>query len=404
MDSVVNRNLTSNSAPKSNRDVQVTDANTNSAFLKSANTSASVAEAINQANSDIASTENQIAATQNQIQAAQNLGDVATVTSLSANLQKLKNTQTSQVLARDLLTTQYGTLLSQEQAASLAAIAKASASITSSNTGASLISKAGTKTLLYNASGVQEAYFSPKAGFHTEMRSHGNTPRVVDYAQGLWSDSSSRTNKGMIVTAQSVLKAWNSGSNLPSGSSSYDPRNYGFQFMYNPGSVSMGYNTAPNVDPALYTSGQEMFNIAGTSNAQGTVTFEVIINRLADLQYYDPLTKKVKPGIKDKIYPKPPTDAEETDIYNKGTMYDIEYLLKTTMGFTMDSYLRGQKTADMGWMSAVPVELHLGNNLRYLGTMSALSLNHQIFDERMVPLFTVCQITFSRLPDYPAGN
>jgi hypothetical protein len=85
-------------------------------------------------------------------------------------------------------------------------------------------------------------------------------------------------------------------------------------------------------------------------------------------------------------------------------MYDIEYLLRTLMGTTMSSYLRGENTADMGWLPAIPVELHLGKSLRYLGTINNINLNHIIFDERMVPLFTTVDIGFARLPDYPVKS
>jgi hypothetical protein len=95
---------------------------------------------------------------------------------------------------------------------------------------------------------------------------------------------------------------------------------------------------------------------------------------------------------------------EEQDIYNKGTMYDLEFLLRVLMGTTMDSYLRGENTADMGWLPAIPVELHLGKSLRYLGVVNSLNINHMIFNERMVPLFSTVDIAFARLPDYPGGT
>ena len=83
-------------------------------------------------------------------------------------------------------------------------------------------------------------------------------------------------------------------------------------------------------------------------------------------------------------------------------MYDVEFLLRVLMGTTMNSYLRGERTADMGWLPAMPVELHLGKSLRYLGTVNSLNLNHMIFNEKMVPMLTTVDISFARLPDYPA--
>ena len=267
----------------------------------------------------------------------------------------------------------------------------------------------GALPLYYNASAVREAYFSSRSSFQAVTRKNNqitglmqsaNQPSVVAAATDLW--TSSQGSKGMIVTSEQVLKAWNSGSNNPNTADAGDNHNYGFQFQYNPGTVAMTYFTSPNVDVTMMTSGQEMFNLAGVSGSQGSVSFQVIINRIFDMSYYTP-DGVLKPGVEaSAIYSKPPAAGEFKDIYNKGTMYDVEFLLRVLMGTTMSSYLRGERTADMGWLPAMPVELHLGKSLRYLGTVNSLSLNHMIFNERMVPMLTTLDIAFARLPDYPA--
>jgi hypothetical protein len=167
----------------------------------------------------------------------------------------------------------------------------------------------------------------------------------------------------------------------------------------------MSYFTSPNVDVTMMTSGQEMFNLAGVSGSQGSVSFQVVINRIFDMQYYD-TSGSLKQGISGTdVYPIPPRDTGDyADLYNKGTMYDVEYLLRVLMGTTMNSYLRGTNTADMGWLPAIPVELRLGKSLKYLGTVNSVNLNHMIFDSRMVPIFTTMDIAFARLPDYPPAG
>ena len=266
--------------------------------------------------------------------------------------------------------------------------------------------KNATGGLLYNASAVREAYFSRAgddiSGYLGRVQGPNNSPAAVSQAKDLWTSVSAA--KGMIVTSEQVLKAWNTGSNKPQ-SSYWDNHNYGFQFQYNPGTVSMSYYTSPNVDVTMMTSGTEMFNLAGVSGSQGSIGFQVVINRIFDMQYYD-ANGALKGGYNGgDLYPVPPTTVEDyRDLYEKGTMYDVEYLLRVLMGTTMDSYLRGQKTADMGWLPAIPVELHLGKSLRYLGTINSINLNHIIFDSRMVPLFTMMDIQFVRLPDYPPAN
>ena len=271
--------------------------------------------------------------------------------------------------------------------------------------------RSGSLPLYYNASAVREAYFSSRASFQAVAQKNNkirglmqsaNQPSVVSAATDLW--TSSQGSKGMIVTSEQVLKAWNSGSNNPNTADAEDNHNYGFQFQYNPGTVAMSYFTSPNVDVTLMTSGQEMFNLSGVSGSQGSISFQIIINRIFDMSYYTQFGT-LKPGIDaNAIYSKPPAPDEFADVYNKGTMYDIEFLLRVLMGTTMSSYLRGERTADMGWLPAIPVELHLGKSLRYLGTINSISLNHMIFNERMVPMLTTVDIAFARLPDYPASG
>lgn len=257
----------------------------------------------------------------------------------------------------------------------------------------------GTSALQYNASTVRESYFSSTPSFTKEMRFNSNSPAAVGAATDLWNTVNG--SKGMIVTSAATVKAWNSGSQQTTSAQIGDNHNYGFQFMYNPGTVSMNYFTSPNIDVTMMTSGQDLFNLSGVSGSQGSVSFQIVINRIFDMQYFD--SYGVKRQGAEQAYSKPPRNMQEwQDLYNKGTMYDVEYLLRTLMGTTMSSYLRGQNTADMGWLPAMPVELHLGKSLRYLGTVNSFSLNHSIFDERMVPLFTTCDIQFARLPDYPA--
>jgi hypothetical protein len=261
------------------------------------------------------------------------------------------------------------------------------------------INKSTFTPLQYNASSVKETYFSTRTDFVNKLMKSNNQPTVVRSAGDLW--TSVLGSKGMIVTSEQVLKAWNSGSNKAQSSNYFDKNNYGFQFQYNPGTVAMSYFTSPNVDVTMITSGTEMFNLAGVSGSQGSVSFQIIINRIFDMQYYDENGNLRNP----ERYPKRPSSVkEEQDIYNKGTMYDLEFLLRVLMGTTMDSYLRGENTADMGWLPAIPVELHLGKSLRYLGVVNSLNINHMIFNERMVPLFSTVDIAFARLPDYPGGT
>ena len=322
-----------------------------------------------------------------------------TIKTKEAELDSQKNTRNVQMQKYNALRLQNSAAMADlDNQASLKAAA-AAANVVNTPVGNSAGSAGGNSSLKYNASSVKEAYFSNKTSFSSRVMKSVNSPTTVTRASELW--TTSLGSKGMIITSEQVLKAWQSGPN--NKNSYYDQNNWGFQFQYNPGTVDMTYYTSPNVDVTMITSGTEMFNLAGVSGSQGSINFQIIINRIFDMQYYTKdglLSDQAKTN-----YPRPPQGADDQKmLYNKGTMYDIEYLLRTLMGTTMSSYLRGENTADMGWLPAIPVELHLGKSLRYLGTINNINLNHIIFDERMVPLFTTVDIGFARLPDYPATN
>lgn len=363
---------------------------------------------LNSIDSNIAKLSTQIIALDDQIAVLQQIiNSASTVEAATAAKEALAKAQTQRsTLNNALVSAQIQSLdikaALDSQAANLTAtLAKGVTSLAAAAfTSASKASQGG---LSYNASAVKEAYFSTKTGFTERIQSPNNLPAGVTQAKQLW--EAGKRSKGMIVTSEQVLKAWNGGSNSPTSADFFDHHNYGFQFQYNPGTVAMSYYTSPNVDVTMITSGTEMFNLAGVSGSQGSVSFQVIINRIFDMQYYKEDGSLKTDKYFGDIYAIPPSSVEDgKSIYEKGTMYDVEYLLRVLMGTTMNSYLRGERTADMGWLPAIPVELHLGKNLRYLGTVNNVNLNHIIFDSRMVPVFTTMDIGFARLPDYPATN
>lgn len=94
-------------------------------------------------------------------------------------------------------------------------------------------------------------------------------------------------------------------------------------------------------------------------------------------------------------------------IVEKGTMYDLEYLFRTLHGYAFytnfKSTLMG-KTNDPGWLPVRPVELHLGNKLRYRVRVSGLEVVHKIFSEKMIPILSVVTITCNRYWDGPPAK
>jgi hypothetical protein len=265
--------------------------------------------------------------------------------------------------------------------------------------------------LVYNVGSVKEAYLSSRSDFLNELTTLKavNAPSAVTNASQLW--VSGFTNKGMIqpytkLAAQSTASVTEV--TIPgTGSSAFKAKKFnptGFQFLYNPASVDMNYSGMLGVDPNMETNGLDQFNPLGVYT-QATINFNILINRMFDFRYYNPSTGVIDKKYKGKniYYPRQPETSEQKDIYKKGTMYDVEHLLRAVLGFGMPSYLGRNmsdgQTADLGFITGIPVELHLGSNLRYLGNVTDLKVSHVLFDERMVPIFTNLAISFARLVD-----
>jgi hypothetical protein len=58
-------------------------------------------------------------------------------------------------------------------------------------------------------------------------------------------------------------------------------------------------------------------------------------------------------------------------------------------------------TSDPGWLPVRPVELHLGNHLRYRVRIQSLSVNHTVFNPRMIPILSTVNFSCARYWDGP---
>lgn len=271
-----------------------------------------------------------------------------------------------------------------------------------------------------NVAAVKEAYFRPNQSFFNKVDKQinptytdkfdsklyaANQPSAIAKAQGLWA-AADTGSKGML---QTWVPKYNGGYLDTSDELKFlntKRQEYGFQFLYNPGSVNMTYGGMFDVDPGYVVSGNDKFQGAAMSASDSHISFEILLNRMYDMKYLE-AGGKLKPGLTaSSLYPGvAPTTGKTGDlglIYDKGTMYDVEFLLKAVTGLEQNTELRG-KTADLGFLGAIPVELHLGKSLRYLVTFDSVAVNHVIFDSRMVPLFTTVSFSGTRIPDMAIG-
>ena len=160
------------------------------------------------------------------------------------------------------------------------------------------------------------------------------------------------------------------------------------------------------------SSGTEDYLLTNPSVYRSEIKFQILLNRMSDIQYLGPGGKLKGPGgtpigpeneaaaISRLYNGKLPTGKDLKKIYNRGTMYDLEFLLQTMFSYSPLATELRNKTSDIGYLGAFPVEMHLGNKLRYVVIIDSINVQHAIFDHRMVPIYSTVSISARRIPDY----
>jgi hypothetical protein len=253
-------------------------------------------------------------------------------------------------------------------------------------------------TSAYLRNGIQADSISGSSIFNseTEIKIPGtsiNYPMFLD-ARNAWKGING--GKGTIQMDKQLINRI--AEQQGTSSIKFDRQLYGFKFMYNPTSVSMAWDVSTAMSPTFIGSGQDKFNPIAAGLLSSVVEFELYLNRIADFGQVG------EGGIIVGANPYPVTVPAEdlSQIYEKGTMYDLEYLFKTLNGpnATFTSPLNGI-TADRGWLRPTIVELHLGKSMRYRVRISEFAVNHIIFNNNMVPIFSTVKLTCSRFNDSP---
>jgi hypothetical protein len=162
----------------------------------------------------------------------------------------------------------------------------------------------------------------------------------------------------------------------------------------------MGWQINTAMNPQFLASGDDEFVPISAGLLSSVVEFTLWLNRIEDMKI---LSDK---GITSKNpypYPRTITAKDETELWKKGTMYDLEYLFKTLNGphATFKSSMLQGDTADRGWLRPAIVELHLGAQMRYKVRIQDFSVNHIMFNSKMVPILSTVKLTCLRFNDSP---
>jgi hypothetical protein len=251
----------------------------------------------------------------------------------------------------------------------------------------------------YNAPMVSSAYL--KRGIQVDSAGFDQLitdPGKIQDAKTNWGEN--KGAKGVIQMSRTFADLAPTPTNSK-GSTVVDSQMYGFKFLYNPTSISMAWGIVEQFSPQFEATGQDKASAISVGLMKSAVTFSLMLNRMGDMAYLN------SQGLIAGVNPYPgttePAAKELQMIYKRGTMYDLEYLFRATGGYSAQyhSTMLGDVTADKGWLQPMPVELHLGDGLRYLVRVSALDVQHMIFNERMVPLLTTVNVTCTRYFDGP---
>jgi hypothetical protein len=210
------------------------------------------------------------------------------------------------------------------------------------------------------------------------------------------------------LNSASVLNSANANAVAGKPSASSAAKQWGFRFMYNPTTISYQTSASNAVD---WTFGSK--DSAALLTGNQTVTIQLYLNRIIDLGYlnavygYGYLNSLGANQISiPAAYGRNLTPDEYKGIMSRGTEYDLEFLYRCLTGDPLtnnpllNSDFKTTGSADIGYITGIPLWLYLNDNLRYFGSVASLNVNHVIFNTEMVPMLSVVDINFSRYPAY----
>jgi hypothetical protein len=220
----------------------------------------------------------------------------------------------------------------------------------------------------YNAPMVGSAYFGGDSFVNTVLEGKFVDQGKYGDAREAWKGTTG--GRGTIQMDEKFLSTFTTNSQT-STKTKIDTQKYGFKFLYNPQTVSMSWGLMNYMSPPYEAMAQDPFQVVSAGLMTSVVTFDLVLNRIKDFDYLDGtgnITASPYP------YPESPLDtADLKEIYQKGTMYDLEYLFKTINGpdGTFVSKLNGT-TADKGWMRPTIAD---GPETDYYGASTTLNTN-----------------------------
>ena len=281
---------------------------------------------------------------------------------------------------------------------------------------------------------VRPASIEPLTGNNEYTSFHGLRRGRLWFWAGA-SDISTITSAGTVTTlgatvtaAQTATGSTSTTAAASSGTTLAQVDNaYGFQFLWNPTSISTSVTRNMNITPS---PADTLKVVAGAFPGQETVSLTIQLDRVNDFAcikaFQSAATTTANPTATQNSYitiqgvgldPRtidyssftkyytntyPNQSNEETTVSKiqklmaQGTMADLEYLFKAVNGGAAWTNLLGKETANIGFLMPTLLGIQLGptlDNLNYVGWITSLGIQHTDFTENMIPVRTTVQIS-----------
>ena len=252
----------------------------------------------------------------------------------------------------------------------------------------------------YNVPMIRSEYFTDRSPQTTTTVRGGSGPG--NYSDAIKMFSGTNIAKGILQMPRDLTKSasWKN----KTGRYKEDSTMYGFKFLYNPTEISMGWGMLETVDPNTIRSGAAGGLAPVTGVGLSTIDFTLLLNRISDMNFLDesglaPGEDATLSGPYEGINPIQRVEDLKM-IYQRGTMYDLEYLFRVINGpSAIHQTILNGSSADWGFLIGTQVELFLGDGLRYLVRVNGINVNHTIFNDRMVPVLSQVSISCGRYND-----
>ena len=218
------------------------------------------------------------------------------------------------------------------------------------------------------------------------------------------------TNAGLINSDGAVSAADTTLKSTKGEAAQYISRaednNWGFQFLWNPETISTITTRNSNVVPSNL---DKFANQGSLFTAMEALNFSITIDRTVDFAFAKALYNKGASVFEDYYRNGYPGDLSETfdqkfdALMKRGTLADIEYIYRAINGSGQNGNMWlngfGQETAELGFLSPNAIAVRFGpdssSSISYVGWVESLQIQHTRFTENMIPINSVVNVQFN---------